>query len=399
MTEDALSIRSGPNRSASIRWLVVAAMLAWVWLTSLATGQTTQPASGPPLPPALPPGSELPALGDSSLSDRAAPADLMPIPVAPPRPAEPKPFIESLKGTDATFEVLVGQSRILTLREDITAGAQQPLISVGDPKVIEFNVLNPRQIRITGQRIGATDLSIMTAKGQNYSYEVRVTYNLSLLESKLRSLFPDTSIRLGQVGNQVVVEGEARSNAQISQIQQTIASHLASLPTSGAAQGGGVGRGGGMASGSPRGSGSSQGGGEYGSVGPARRAGQAECGPGGTRSTGRGRPLPAWSGPTEWARPGAAHCGGGAGAARRGGRCRDLSATGLHHVGGVRATLADRGPALHARDRQPAPRAHLAAGHAQGPRGRTQPHRAAEHRRKLPGRRFQHRGHHRDANW
>ena len=50
----------------------------------------------------------------------------MPIPVAPPRPAEPKPFIESLKGTDATFEVLVGQSRILTLREDITAGAQQP---------------------------------------------------------------------------------------------------------------------------------------------------------------------------------------------------------------------------------------------------------------------------------
>ena len=314
MTEDALTIRSGPNRSASIT-LARRRCDAGLALTSSATGQTTQPA--PPLPPALPPGSELPALGDSSLSDRAAPADLVPIPVAPPRPAEPKPFIESLKGTDATFEVLVGQSRILTLREDITAGAQQPLISVGDPKVIEFNVLNPRQIRITGLRIGETDLSIMTAKGQNYSYEVRVTYNLSLLEGKLRSLFPDASIRLGQVGNQVVVEGEARSNAQITQIIETITAHLASLPTSGAAQGGGVGRGGGMASGSPRGSGSGQGSGMSTAASAPR---DAQVKPSAAQA---GPDQPAGGGPSQ---PGEGQPAGPAPrrvrAARRGGRCR-----------------------------------------------------------------------------
>ncbi len=185
----------------------------------------------------------------------------MPIPVAPPRPAEAKSFIQSLKGTDAAFEVLVGQSRILTVREDITAGAIQPLIAVGDPTVIEFSVLSPRQIRITGLRIGATDLSIMTAKGQNYSYEVRVTADLGLLEGKLRSLFPDASIRLGQVRNHVVVEGEARSNVQITQIIQTITAHLGSLQTAGSAHGSGLGRGGGMASGSPQGGGLNQSGG------------------------------------------------------------------------------------------------------------------------------------------
>ncbi len=67
-------------------------------------------------------------------------------------------------------EVVVGQGRILTTKEDITIGAAQPLIAVGDPSVAEFAVVNPRQIRVTGQRVGVTDLSITNSEGRNYNF-------------------------------------------------------------------------------------------------------------------------------------------------------------------------------------------------------------------------------------
>ncbi|MBV8316496.1 MAG: hypothetical protein JOZ53_16275, partial [Planctomycetaceae bacterium] len=92
-----------------------------------------------------------------------------------------------------------------------------------------------------------------------YSYEVRVIADLSLLEGKLRSMFPDASIRLGQIRNNVVVEGQARSNAQVTQIIQAITAHLGSVSAAGAAQGGGFGRGGRLAGGSPQSGGSGQG--------------------------------------------------------------------------------------------------------------------------------------------
>src|SRR5262249_36554674 len=105
------------------------------------------------------------------------------------RVTEPRPgagrgsvqsFIENLKGNDSAFNVIVGQGRILTVKEDLTVGRNQALIATGDPSVIDFAVINPRQIRIMGLRIGVTDLSITTATNQVYSFEVRVVADLSL---------------------------------------------------------------------------------------------------------------------------------------------------------------------------------------------------------------------------
>jgi pilus assembly protein CpaC len=127
------------------------------------------------------------------------------------------------------FRVVVGQGRILTTKVDLTAGRNQALIAVGDPSVIEFAVVSPRQLRITGQRIGVTDLSITTSDGKTYSYEVRVLADLSELEARLKAMFPDASLKLGQVRDSVVVEGEARSNAQVSRILQTIRTFLLSV--------------------------------------------------------------------------------------------------------------------------------------------------------------------------
>jgi hypothetical protein len=138
-------------------------------------------------------------------------------------------FLDSLKGNDAVFEVVVGQGRLMTFKDDISGPQGTGVVAVGDPTVLEFEVLpNPRMIRILGKRVGLSDLSIVTADGQTISYEVHVVYDLDLLRAQLRQVVPDASLQLGQIREHVVVEGEARSTEQACRIVKTVENYLAS---------------------------------------------------------------------------------------------------------------------------------------------------------------------------
>lgn len=136
-------------------------------------------------------------------------------------------FIESLSRNDAMFEVVLGQGRMLVLKEDLAppaapADANQPLIAVGNPGVIDFQVLGPRHIRLIGKRIGVTDLVVTTVDQKSYSYEVHVVYDLNLVQARIRELMPDAQVRVAQIGKNLVVEGQARDAAQIRQIMELV---------------------------------------------------------------------------------------------------------------------------------------------------------------------------------
>ncbi|HUE74883.1 MAG TPA: pilus assembly protein N-terminal domain-containing protein [Pirellulaceae bacterium] len=136
-------------------------------------------------------------------------------------------FIESLSRNDAMFEVVLGQGRMLVLKEDLAppaapADANQPLIAVGNPGVIDFQVLGPRHIRLIGKRIGVTDLVVTTVDQKSYSYQVHVVYDLNLVQARIRELMPDAQVRVAQIGKNLVVEGQARDAAQIRQIMELV---------------------------------------------------------------------------------------------------------------------------------------------------------------------------------
>lgn len=169
------------------------------------------------------------------------PPTAQPAPQTPPRPAQGPnsvgAFVEGVSTNDAVFEVRVGQGRLLTTKEDLAARGRPPaLIAVGDPTVIDFAVVGPRQIRIVGQRIGVTDLVITTSDNRTYSFEVRVVADTDVLQVQLRHLFPSASIKLSQVRDHIVVEGQARSTAQIARIMETIEAYLVSLQSAQAKQ-------------------------------------------------------------------------------------------------------------------------------------------------------------------
>ncbi|MCH8839179.1 MAG: pilus assembly protein N-terminal domain-containing protein [Planctomycetes bacterium] len=139
-------------------------------------------------------------------------------------------FLDTLKGNDVAIQIVVGQGRMLTTRGPIATEAGDAMIAVGDPTILDFDVLpNPRMIRLLGKRAGVTDLSITTSENQVYNFEVHVGYDLELLRAQLRQVFPDAQIRFGQIREHLVVEGQARSPAQVTQILQSIEAYLASV--------------------------------------------------------------------------------------------------------------------------------------------------------------------------
>ncbi len=150
------------------------------------------------------------------------------------RPDKPvASFMESLKGNDAAFHVVLGQGRLLTTKKPIAKEDGVGVIAVGDPTVIDFEVLpNPRMIRIVGRRAGVTDLSITTADDEVYAFEVHVGYDLALLKAQLKQLYPDALIKLGQMREHIIVEGQARSAVQVSQILETLDAFLQSVQVS-----------------------------------------------------------------------------------------------------------------------------------------------------------------------
>jgi pilus assembly protein CpaC len=187
-----------------------------------------------PLEPTPPPAGIRPPQVGSPLSEESEIAPILPkVRLAPALPAQGPSsigsFVDNLRGNDATFDVPVNQGRILTLKQDMTAGPTQPLIAVGDPSIIEFAVVSPRQLRVTGLRVGVSDLAITTARNETYIFEVRVLADLTLIHGKLHAMFPDASIRLSQLRDHIVVEGEARDQAQITRIIQTLSAYLLSV--------------------------------------------------------------------------------------------------------------------------------------------------------------------------
>ncbi|MEN9554557.1 MAG: Type secretion system protein precursor [Planctomycetota bacterium] len=150
-------------------------------------------------------------------------------------------LIDRLSRSDASFEVIVGQSRTLTLGKDLQwpeGDAPPPSVAVSDPQIADVLVAGNRQLRVLGKRVGITDLTISTGEGEQYTYEVHVVLDLQLLEARLLQLFPDASIRLAHLGAKLIVEGEARDAMQLARINQVLEKSVSTTVTPAAKQSG-----------------------------------------------------------------------------------------------------------------------------------------------------------------
>jgi pilus assembly protein CpaC len=160
---------------------------------------------------------------------------LQQLPTRKPHSAEElKKFVRDLSTNDATFQVIVRQGRLLSLKSDLVKRDKpNPLIAVGDPRVIDVEPVGLRNLRITGRSLGVTDLAIVTADGQNYNFEVEVVADLALLKARLMQSFPDAEIELNHLRQHIIVGGQARDSRQVAQILAMIRTYVATAETAG----------------------------------------------------------------------------------------------------------------------------------------------------------------------
>ncbi|MCE2798442.1 MAG: pilus assembly protein N-terminal domain-containing protein [Planctomycetaceae bacterium] len=154
------------------------------------------------------------------------------IPMVPPRPMgplsapeKPKDFanvmdlVGPLSNVDATLELFVGQARTLTLKKPVSEGKSVGVVALGDPSIADFEILpNPRMLRLSGKRAGLTDLTILFGDESILTLQVFVKYDLELLRAEINQRFPDANIKISQLRENIVLEGQVRTGAMASQI-------------------------------------------------------------------------------------------------------------------------------------------------------------------------------------
>ena len=147
-----------------------------------------------------------------------------------PAEDEVRDFVDHVDRPSATIDVIMGQGRLITLKQDLAKpNKQSPVIAVGDPSILDFDLVGPRHVRITGSRIGVTDLAITTPDQRTYSFEVRVILDVELLETRLTATFPDALIELEQIRDHIIVRGEVRDTRQSERVLETIEAYLLSI--------------------------------------------------------------------------------------------------------------------------------------------------------------------------
>ncbi len=164
-----------------------------------------------------------------------------PLPIIPPKVAEVSKFVEGVGSNDSVIEVVNGQSRILVVKEHLQTAKKAASVFIGDQTIADFSFvrLPSRMLSIRerrhphrGKKFGVTDLVITTPDNKIFKFEVRVVADLDVLNLQLRTYFPDASLRVTQLREHFIVEGQARTTAQVARIMETVRGYVAALEKS-----------------------------------------------------------------------------------------------------------------------------------------------------------------------
>jgi len=141
---------------------------------------------------------------------------------AAPISAEDGPISkEHVRHIDQPFtklELVEKSTRVLELKGRIST------VDVGDPEVLTAtkveNPFNPRQLRLTAEAPGITDIMIVDEFGQSHKLEVLVIGDVRHLQTLLQMTFPNSALQVTKVQNTAVLNGWVDEPSQIRPIIQ-----------------------------------------------------------------------------------------------------------------------------------------------------------------------------------
>ncbi len=89
-------------------------------------------------------------------------------------------------------------------------------IAIGDPSFIDIVTVDPNLLMITGQKIGATSLTVFGKSGAIYQYRVQVTSDISQLRNMIQALEPRVSAE--DINGKILLTGEVDTPAALTRV-------------------------------------------------------------------------------------------------------------------------------------------------------------------------------------
>lgn len=117
----------------------------------------------------------------------------------------------------AAQRVISGAQQVVT----VSAGASALLVyddpverfSIGETTIADAVAVSPREVLVTGKKLGTTSLLVWDKAGTVKVYSIEVTADAPALQRYLRTLFPADSISVSASSNTVTLSGSVRSAA------------------------------------------------------------------------------------------------------------------------------------------------------------------------------------------
>ncbi|HAS6342631.1 TPA: general secretion pathway protein GspD [Vibrio vulnificus] len=114
-----------------------------------------------------------------------------------------------------------GSAKTISLKRQIST------VFVGDPEIADYKIIDETKVVVYGVGLGATSVIVYDRAGNElYNAEVVVNKSLRLVKQTLIARFPDESVNITNVGEQVILDGVVSSEEVKTQIYRTVGEML-----------------------------------------------------------------------------------------------------------------------------------------------------------------------------
>lgn len=115
------------------------------------------------------------------------------------------PTIDELHPNDEIICLTVNKSQLLSLNVPATR------VSVVAPEIADIQILDPKQILITGLSVGETSVLVWTEDEKTRAFDVCVEWNTRQIKRQLQRVMPDDAIEVTSTQHGVALNGSVSS--------------------------------------------------------------------------------------------------------------------------------------------------------------------------------------------
>ncbi|MCM8776222.1 MAG: pilus assembly protein N-terminal domain-containing protein [Candidatus Omnitrophica bacterium] len=124
--------------------------------------------------------------------------------------------LETIKTEKSFLALVAGRSHMLKFRKDIKR------ISVSDPEVLDFVILNPKEVLLNARKQGAVNVIVWGIDDQISVFDISVTPDPAVLLNLVKNIDPDGDFEVYASKDAFIVKGEATSEHRAKQIEQAV---------------------------------------------------------------------------------------------------------------------------------------------------------------------------------